>query len=61
MRVNRGLYQERGRISEPVFKRFTQENTPPVLYNHGFENNQAIEKKEEKDDLSKPPVWKEPP
>lgn len=23
---------------KPVFKRFTQENTPPVLYNHGFEN-----------------------
>jgi predicted NodU family carbamoyl transferase len=23
---------------KPVFKRFTQENTPPALYNHGFEN-----------------------
>ena len=22
----------------PVFKRFTEENTPPTLYNHGFEN-----------------------
>jgi carbamoyltransferase len=23
---------------EPVFKRFTEERTPPTLYNHGFEN-----------------------
>jgi len=23
---------------KPVFKRFTKENTPPALYNHGFEN-----------------------
>jgi predicted NodU family carbamoyl transferase len=26
----------------PVFKRFTCENTPPTLYNHGFENMDSI-------------------
>jgi predicted NodU family carbamoyl transferase len=26
----------------PVFKRFTQENSPPTLYNHGFENMDSI-------------------
>lgn len=27
---------------KPIFKRFTQENTPPVLYNHGFENMDSV-------------------
>lgn len=27
---------------KPIFKRFTQENSPPVLYNHGFENMDSI-------------------
>ena len=26
----------------PVFKRFTQEHSPPVLYNHGFENMDSL-------------------
>lgn len=26
----------------PVWKRFTQENSPPVLYNHGFENMDSV-------------------
>jgi carbamoyltransferase len=26
----------------PVFKRFTQENSPPTLYNHGFENMDSV-------------------
>jgi len=26
----------------PVFKRFTAENTPPTLYNHGFENMDSV-------------------
>jgi carbamoyltransferase len=26
----------------PVFKRFTQENSPPSLYNHGFENMDSV-------------------
>jgi carbamoyltransferase len=26
----------------PVFKRFTPENTPPTLYNHGFENMDSV-------------------
>lgn len=28
--------------SQPVFKRFTEENTPPTLYNHGFENMDSL-------------------
>lgn len=27
---------------KPVFKRFAQEHTPPVLYNHGFENMDSV-------------------
>ena len=27
---------------QPVFKRFTEENTPPTLYNHGFENMDSL-------------------
>ena len=27
---------------QPVFKRFTQENSPPTLYNHGFENMDSL-------------------
>jgi carbamoyltransferase len=30
--------KERGMDIRPVFKRFTEENSPPTLYNHGFEN-----------------------
>lgn len=26
----------------PVFKRFTAENSPPALYNHGFENMESV-------------------
>lgn len=26
----------------PVFKRFTEENSPPTLYNHGFENMDSV-------------------
>jgi len=26
----------------PIFKRFTQENSPPTLYNHGFENMDSV-------------------
>ena len=26
----------------PIFKRFTQEHSPPVLYNHGFENMDSL-------------------
>jgi len=26
----------------PVFKRFSEENTPPTLYNHGFENMDSV-------------------
>ena len=26
----------------PIFKRFTQENSPPSLYNHGFENMDSV-------------------
>jgi len=32
-----------GRLSvKPIFKRFTEENTPPTLYNHGFENMDSV-------------------
>jgi len=27
---------------KPLFKRFTEENTPPTLYNHGFENMDSV-------------------
>lgn len=27
---------------KPVFKRFTEERTPPTLYNHGFENMDSV-------------------
>ena len=27
---------------QPIFKRFTQENSPPTLYNHGFENMDSL-------------------
>ena len=27
---------------KPIFKRFTQENSPPTLYNHGFENMDSV-------------------
>jgi len=27
---------------KPVFKRFSEENTPPTLYNHGFENMDSL-------------------
>ena len=27
---------------KPIFKRFSQENTPPTLYNHGFENMDSL-------------------
>ena len=27
---------------QPIFKRFTEENTPPTLYNHGFENMDSL-------------------
>jgi predicted NodU family carbamoyl transferase len=27
---------------KPVFKRFTEENSPPSLYNHGFENMDSV-------------------
>ena len=27
---------------KPIFKRFTEENTPPTLYNHGFENMDSL-------------------
>ena len=27
---------------QPIFKRFTQEHSPPVLYNHGFENMDSL-------------------
>jgi hypothetical protein len=26
----------------PIFKRFTPENSPPSLYNHGFENMDSV-------------------
>lgn len=26
----------------PIFKRFTEENSPPTLYNHGFENMDSV-------------------
>lgn len=29
-------------FAQPVFKRFTEENTPPTLYNHGFENMDSL-------------------
>ncbi|KAL7506996.1 hypothetical protein ACHAXN_004207 [Cyclotella atomus] len=29
-------------VVKPVFKRFTGENTPPTLYNHGFENMDSL-------------------
>jgi len=27
---------------KPIFKRFSEENTPPTLYNHGFENMDSL-------------------
>lgn len=44
------VYQFRKRTSEdgskidiwPIFKRFTKENSPPTLYNHGFENMDSL-------------------
>lgn len=33
---------ETGIDIKPVFKRFTRENSPPVLYNHGFENMDSL-------------------
>ena len=27
---------------KPIFKRFTEENSPPTLYNHGFENMDSL-------------------
>ncbi|KAL3800370.1 hypothetical protein HJC23_003666 [Cyclotella cryptica] len=29
-------------VIKPIFKRFTEENTPPTLYNHGFENMDSL-------------------
>lgn len=35
--------QSSNKISlKPIFKRFTQENSPPTLYNHGFENMDSV-------------------
>ena len=34
--------KEQGFSIKPVFKRFVQENTPPTLYNHGFENMDSV-------------------
>ncbi|GAX09908.1 carbamoyltransferase [Fistulifera solaris] len=44
------VYQFRKQTSEngakidiwPIFKRFTRENSPPTLYNHGFENMDGL-------------------
>ena len=33
---------ERSIDLRPVFKRFTKENSPPTLYNHGFENMDSV-------------------
>ena len=30
------------KTAKPVFKRFTEENSPPALYNHGFENMDSV-------------------
>jgi hypothetical protein len=32
----------KGMSLRPIFKRFTQENTPPTLFNHGFENMDSL-------------------
>jgi carbamoyltransferase len=29
-------------VIRPIFKRFTPENSPPTLYNHGFENMESV-------------------
>jgi predicted NodU family carbamoyl transferase len=29
-------------LLKPIFKRFTQEHSPPALYNHGFENMDSV-------------------
>lgn len=34
--------KERTMRLQPVFKRFTPENSPPTLYNHGFENMDSV-------------------
>ena len=35
-------YNDKAMDLRPIFKRFTAEHSPPVLYNHGFENMDSI-------------------
>jgi hypothetical protein len=37
-----GHYNNNIILLQPIFKRFTQENSPPTLYNHGFENMDSL-------------------